>query len=175
MSEEKKLHFNLYKFLCFPWGFFVITPVWFGIIKAIEPFMNRLSFTGNDGSTIGVPWWCSWLMFVVGEVAVFLFILLYSYTLPKGKKKGHNIFVLIAPELFQDDKYITSDFIDNFEHHAKNSINGLNIIIPTTLKREAFNQTVNRYQPQFYTFQYYHICTHLRYIRQKNKYTPFLL
>ena len=146
MTEEGKSHFDYYKYLCFPWGALAATPIWFGIVKAIEPFINNLSFTNNAKEVVQAPWWSSWLIFAIGEIIIFAFLAFYSYSLPKGKSNSHNIFILIAPELFQDDKYITNDFVECFERHASGSIQNLNIIVPATLKREAFIRTITHYQ-----------------------------
>lgn len=159
MSEERKKHFNLYRFLCFPWGAFVTTPIWYGIVKVIESFLNNITITTNAGKPVGVPWWVIWALFLFGEIIIFLFIALYSYTLPKGDKRSHNIFVLISPEHFEDDKYITNDFVESFERHAKGSIYNLHIIIPPTIKRETFNRRVSHYQHKrkdFWNSKYWH-------------------
>ena len=146
LSEEGKNHFDLYKYLCFPWGAFVLTPIWLGITTAIGKFFSNITFTTNANTTASIPWWCSWALFVVGEIVLIAFLAIYSYALPKGKKNCHNVFILITPELFKDDKYITRDFVECFERHAKNSIENLNVVVPAVLKRESFNRTIQRYQ-----------------------------
>ena len=152
MSEEGKNHFNLYKFFCFPWGVFVLTPCWFGIIKEIDKFLSNITFTDKTNATVGIPWWCSWALFVVGEIVLIVFLAVFSYILPKGKRNYHNIYVLIAPEEHKDDKYITSDFVESFERYAKKSIDNVNIIVPNILKREGFNRRVKRAQRHHKSF-----------------------
>ena len=146
MTEEKKRFFNLYRYLWFPVGPIVLTPIWFSIIiKAIDPFLKELQFVTNNGDTVGVPWWCSWVLFAIGVIVIFVITAHYTYSLPKGKKRGHNIFVLITSEQFEDDKYITGDFIENFKHHIAGSIENLNIVVPSRIKRDTFNQTIESY------------------------------
>lgn len=145
MTEEGKRHFDLYKFLCFPWGAIIATPFWYGITKAIEAIMGNVTITLESGEKTGIPWWCIWVLFAVGEIAIFVFLVIYSYTLPRGNKHGHNVFILISPEHFADDKYITSDFVENFGRHANGSIEGLNIFVAATLKRETFNRIISKY------------------------------
>ncbi len=142
MTENKRIQFNIYKFLCFPWSIFIITPVWFGIVRVVESLMRNISFTTNNGNAFNFPWWTFWILFVIGEIFILLFLFFYARTLPKGKNHCHNIYILIAPEHQEDDKYITGDFLECFERYAKGSIENLNIIVPAIVKREAFNQAV---------------------------------
>lgn len=146
MTEEGKKHFNLYKYLCFPWGCFFATPFWYGIVQVIDRFLSKLSFIQKTGETVGVPWWCSWVLFGVGEILLFIISGIYSYTIPRGSKSGHNIFILISPEYHEDDKYITNDFYESFERHAKKSIDDLHVIVPATIKRDFFIRTIKNYK-----------------------------
>ncbi len=147
MTEEKKRFFNLYRYLWFPVGPMVTTSIWFVIItEVIKPFLNELQFVTNNGEKVGVPWWCSWVLFLIGVILIFAFTAHYTYSLPKGKKHGHNIFVLITSEQSEDDKYITSDFIESFESHLADSVENLNIIVPARIKRDTFNHTIENYK-----------------------------
>ena len=144
MKENNWKQFDFYRFLCFPWSIFVITPFWAGIVKAIESLLRNISFTTSDGNMFSFPWWAGWILFIVGEIIIFLFLFFYSHTLPKGQNGCHNIYILIAPEHQEDDKYITSDFLECFERYSRGSIENLNIIVPGIVKRGTFNQEVIR-------------------------------
>lgn len=145
MSEERKKHFDIYKYLCFPWGAFITTGLWYGVIKIIEEFLKNITYEENEGKLVPLPWWVIWALFGIGTVIIFIVSALYSYRLPKGDRQKHNVYVLITPEYSEDDRYIRNDFINNFERHAKGSIENLNLILPSFIKRETFNRRVAHY------------------------------
>lgn len=84
MTEEEKKHYDLYKYLTFPWGAIAATSLWGVIFKFIKDIST---FTTESGEVIGVPWWYSLVLFVIGEIVIFLFLAIYSYYLPRGKKQ----------------------------------------------------------------------------------------
>ena len=153
MTEEAKKQFNLYKYLCFPWGVISLTPIWFALITVLDnSIIDNISFTAKSGEVISAPWWCFWVIFIVGEICIIAFLAAYSYILPKGKKDGHNIYILIAPENYYDDKYITDDFVDGLKRHTQGSVGNFQIIVLPIIKREVFNRTISHYQQKHKDF-----------------------
>lgn len=153
MTEEAKRQFNPYKYLCFPWGAIPLTPIWFAITEILDnSIIANISFTAKSGEVISAPWWCFWVIFIIGEFFIFAFLAFYSYILPKGKKDGHNIYILITPENHSDDKYITDDFVDGLKRHTHGSVGNFQIIVLPIIKREVFNRTISRYQQKHKDF-----------------------
>ena len=139
-----KLH-NALKFLAFPYGIIPSAALWYGVLEAIFALLKNCGFTRPDS----LPNWINWasaelVLLISGVLGIILFLYLFTNTLPKGQKNRQNIYVLLSPEDFGDDKYIVEDFVTGFEKNSA-GIDNINIIVPHILKRDAFNRKIKKY------------------------------
>lgn len=135
MNESIKKHFNIYRYLLFPYGIFPSSIAWYGAVRALEWIV--------EGVYSPWPSWTRVVVFCVGELIIISSLIVYSRRIPRGHYDNHNIFVLIYPECLDDDKYIAVDFVNNFKDHAA-VIEHLNIITPSVVKRIQFNNKIDR-------------------------------
>lgn len=138
MDENIKKHYNITKYLFFPWGMIPATLICYGAIEGLQSL-----FSGLD--CISIPSWIWTVLFFVLEATYFIFLIIYPRIYPKGKNNCHNFYVLIYPENIDDDKYIVDDFVSDFQSHAT-GIKNLYIIVPHFIKRRFFVRRIKRYK-----------------------------
>lgn len=123
---------NLYKCFVFPYGFFFLPPIWYGVYSAICYLFKDFGFELEPVAKC--------ILFFSGLAVAYGMMLLASFYFPKGKSDRHNLYIMLAPDEYDFDEYITHDFSDGVKRCAGSSIGQFNVVVPSLIKRYVFSR-----------------------------------